>query len=145
MSKKEGRWKNPKPKTETLTPTPERKMGKREKDKRKRKRSRGEPNASFPIRQKRRPRFASRALGLRQEKGSHAYSSAPRPVEWRINHMRASHRVMSALHRIMSALEPKYPPKTTSQRIYTTAPPPEGKGQQHFEKPLGVFMFMTGR
>ena len=38
MSKKEGRWKNPKPKTETLTPTPERKMGKREKDKRKRRR-----------------------------------------------------------------------------------------------------------
>ena len=32
MSKKEGRWKNPKPKTEALTPTPERKMGKREVD-----------------------------------------------------------------------------------------------------------------
>ena len=58
VSKKEGRWRNPKPKTETPTPTPERKMGKREKEKRKRKRR---PQRLFPHS----PKETSLALGAR--------------------------------------------------------------------------------
>ena len=48
----------------------------------------------------------------------------------RINHTRASRR-------IMSAPEPKFPPKTTSQRIFTTAPtgrprvPPQLRSIRH--------------
>ena len=47
MSKKEGRWKNPKPKTETPTPTPERGNGKKREGQEKKKEDTPAPLSPF--------------------------------------------------------------------------------------------------
>ena len=64
VSKKEGRWRNPKPKTETPT---QHQRGKWEKERRRREKERGDPSAPFPIRQKR--HLSARDLELSTGKG----------------------------------------------------------------------------
>jgi hypothetical protein len=99
----------PKPKTKTQN-----QRGKWGKERRRTEERGGEPNASFLIVHKKEASLALRAPGAFDRKRAQAHSSAPRPVKQRINHTRKSRR-------IMPAPEPQFPPKTTSQRIYTAA------------------------